>query len=337
MIIVLKPGVLMPKAQKILDRIESIGLKPLCMPGIERIVLGALGDERVLQSLNLEADPAVEELRPILSKYKLVSKEFHPTQKVVQIGQTRFGAGHFGIIAGPCGIESMEQALESAEFIKDAGVRCFRGGIFKPRTSPYSFQGMGLDGLSILKEVKAKHNFSIATEVIEAKDIDLIYNHVDAFQIGARNMQNYRLLEAVGRTDKPVILKRGMCATVEEFLLAAEYIYNGGNDQIILCERGIRTYENSTRNTLDLNSVAYIKEKSQLPIIVDPSHGTGLRELVAPLSKAAIAVGADGIIVEAHPHPEKALSDGRQSLYPEQFKELVNELKLIASPLGKTL
>ncbi|MCB9062732.1 MAG: 3-deoxy-7-phosphoheptulonate synthase [Halobacteriovoraceae bacterium] len=337
MIIVLRPEVEMQQAEIILKKIEDKGLKPLCMPGIERIVLGAIGDERILQSLNLEADPAVEELRPILSKYKLVSKEFHSHEKIVKIGSTKFGGGHLGIIAGPCGIETLVQALDSAEYINETGVTCFRAGIFKPRTSPYSFQGLGLEGLSILNEIKKQYNMSIVSEVIETKDIELIYEHVDAYQIGARNMQNYRLLEAMGKTNKPVVLKRGMSATVEEFLLAAEYIYNAGNDQIILCERGIRTFETTTRNTLDLNSVAYIKEKSQLPIIVDPSHGTGVRNLVNPLTKAAIAVGADGIIVETHPNPEVALSDGKQSLYPQQFKQLIREISQISTIFGKTL
>ena len=335
MIIILKPKTKMPEAQLILDQIEQLGLKPLSMPGTERIVLGAIGDERILQSLNLEANPIVEEIRPILSKYKLVSREFHPHDKIVKIGKASFGAGHFQIIAGPCAIESLEQMQATMEYLTAENILCIRGGIFKPRTSPYAFQGLGSPGLKIIAEIKKNTGASFVTEVIDAADIEEMLDVVDALQIGARNMQNYRLLEAVGKTHKPVILKRGMNATIEEFLLAAEYIYNAGNEDILLCERGIRTFETATRNTLDLNAVAYIKQKSHLPVIVDPSHGTGIRELVLPLSRASIAVGADGVMVETHPNPAQALSDGKQSLTPQMFKQLAHELQQMKPLCGK--
>jgi 3-deoxy-7-phosphoheptulonate synthase len=337
MLIVLKKNTQEIQAQKILNQIDQLGLKSLYIPGNERIVLGAIGDDKVLEQLSIETNPAVEEIRPILAKYKQVSREIHPHDTIIKFGKAQIGGGSFHVLSGPCAIEGHEQALESSQYVKEFGAHSFRGGIYKPRTSPYSFQGFGDAGLDILKTVKEKTNLPIVSEVININDIDKMIHTVDALQIGARNMQNYALLEAVGKTKHPVFLKRGMSATIEEFLLAAEYIYNQGNEKIILCERGIRTFETATRNTLDLNAVAYIKQKSHLPVMVDPSHGTGIRDLVIPLSKAAMAVGADGIMVEMHPNPSVALSDGPQSLTPELLKQLMKELTELAPHFGKHL
>ena len=337
MIIILKENTRKEDAQGILDQIEGLKLKALFMPGAERTVIGAIGDERILAQLNLEANPCVDEVKSILAKYKLVGREINHHDTIVKVGQTQVGGEAFHVLSGPCAIESMEQAIESAEIVSKFGAHSFRGGIYKPRTSPYSFQGLGDSGLDILSAVKEKTGMPIVSEIISANDISKMEKTVDALQIGARNMQNYVLLEAVGKCHLPVFLKRGMSATIEEFLLAAEYIYNSGNQNIILCERGIRTFETATRNTLDLNAVAFIKQRSHLPVLVDPSHGTGLRELVIPLSKAALAVGADGIMVETHPQPAQALSDGKQSLDGPLFSKLMSELTLLAPHFGKKI
>ncbi|MCP4178582.1 MAG: 3-deoxy-7-phosphoheptulonate synthase [bacterium] len=326
MIIILKPNAGKKDADEILNKIESLGLKPLYMPGVERTVIGALGDERKIGELHLENNPAVDKINPILSPYKLVSRELYPEDTVVSIGKAKFGRGNFSVIAGPCAVESYDQLLKTALLIKESGVKCLRGGAFKPRTSPYSFQGLGIEGLKIMHQISKETGMSTVTEVVEVKDVEAVEEYASAFQIGARNMQNFRLLTAVGQSKKPVILKRGIAASIKELLLAAEYIVSEGNPNVILCERGIRTFEPATRNTLDLNAVPYIKLKSHLPIIVDPSHGTGIRELVGPMSKAAIACGADGLIIETHFNPKEALSDGQQSLFPEQFHKLINEI-----------
>ncbi|ENY73612.1 3-deoxy-7-phosphoheptulonate synthase [Aeromonas diversa CDC 2478-85] len=337
MIIVLKPTASETDAKTLLARIERTGLKPLYLPGAERIVLGALGDERVLESLNLDADPMVESVKPILSKYKLVSRELHPHDSQVRIGNLTVGGDTFALIAGPCSVESSEQLHSVAAMVKRHGAQALRGGAFKPRSSPYGFQGLGEEGLKLLAEANREHGLPTVSEVMDASDVDLMCQYVDCLQIGARNMQNFRLLTAVGQTDKPVLLKRGLSATIEEFLLAAEYIYAAGNHRIILCERGIRTFETATRNTLDLNAVALLKQKSHLPVLVDPSHGTGIRELVIPLSRAAAAVGADGVIVEAHLNPAEALSDGHQALTEPLFRQLVAELTPFVQAAGRHL
>ncbi|GAA4901053.1 3-deoxy-7-phosphoheptulonate synthase [Ferrimonas pelagia] len=337
MIIILKAGVGEADAKELVQKIESTGLKPLYMPGVERTVLGAIGDERVLQSLHLDSDPRVDEIKPILSKYKQVSRELNPIDTHVMLGNHAVGGEKFTVIAGPCGVEGRDQILDVAEMVKGHGVAALRGGAFKPRTSPYSFQGMGEAGLKLLKEANALTGLPTVSEVIEASDVDLMAQYVDGLQIGARNMQNFRLLEAAGECGLPVLLKRGMSATIEEFLLAAEYIVNAGNPNVILCERGIRTFETATRNTLDLNAVAYLKRKTHLPVLVDPSHGTGIRELVAPLSYASAAVGADGIIVEAHMNPKEALSDGHQSLDGNDFAALMSGLRPFVEAAGKRL
>ncbi|MCO7223103.1 3-deoxy-7-phosphoheptulonate synthase [Pleionea sp. CnH1-48] len=335
MIIVLRSEATKNDADEILSQIESAGLKPLYMPGVERIVLGALGDERVLQGLNIAAHPMVDDVKPILSSYKLVSRELNPADSVVSIGDAAFGGEHFSVIAGPCAVESYESFEKTAKLVKEAGAVALRGGAFKPRTSPYSFQGGGAEALKTMQTVSNNIQLPAVTEVMDSSDVELICEHVDALQIGARNMQNFHLLKAVGKANKPVILKRGIAATIEEMLLAAEYIVDAGNPNVILCERGIRTFETATRNTLDLNAVAYIKQKSHLPVIVDPSHGTGVRELVGPLAKAAVAVGADGVIIEVHHEPKQALSDGKQSLYPEQFAQLMKELDAFIQAAGR--
>ncbi len=337
MIIVLKPTATEADAQEILADIERLGLKPLHMPGVERVVIGALGDERVLRELNLASHPAVESLKPILTPYKLVGRELHPHDSVVNVGNVPIGGQRFAVIAGPCAVETPEQLLAAAQAVKANGAHLMRGGAFKPRSSPYSFQGHGEDGLKMLKSVSERTGLPVVSEIVDGHDVDLMEPYVAAYQVGARNMHNFTLLKALGQTRKPVILKRGLAATIEEFLLAAEYIVAAGNENVILCERGIRTFETATRNTLDLNAVAFIKWKSHLPVLVDPSHGTGVRELVTPLARAAAAVGADGIIVEVHPDPRKALSDGHQSLYPHEFAALMASIKPFVEAAGKVL
>ncbi len=336
MIIVLKPEATEADAKQILDKIESVNLKPLYMPGTERIVLGALGDERVLNGLNIPAHPMVENVKPILTTYKQVSREMQSHDTEVSFGNTHIGGGRFTVIAGPCAVENREQIMASAALVKRHGAAGLRGGAFKPRTSPYSFQGLEEEGLKLLHEASKEYGLPCVTEIIDPAHVEMMEQYIDAFQIGARNMQNFKLLKAVGQSQKPCILKRGMSATIEELLLAAEYIYAEGNQNVVICERGIRTYEKATRNTLDLNAVAYIKTKSHLPVIVDPSHGTGIRELVAPMAKAAVACGADGIIVEAHYNPQLALSDGQQSLDENDFAKLMRELAPFIQAAGKT-
>jgi len=337
MIIVLKADATEADAKQILAKIEDAGLKPLYMPGVERIVLGALGDERILHSLQLKANPMVESVKPILSSYKQVSREMQSHDSQVQFGNNIIGGGSFAVIAGPCAIENHDQIFKTAEIVKKHGAIGLRGGAFKPRTSPYSFQGLEEEGLKLMQQASKEFSIPNVTEVIDASHVEMMSQYIDAFQIGARNMQNFRLLKAVGQSDKPVILKRGMSATIEELLLAAEYIYNEGNHNIVICERGIRTFERATRNTLDLGAVAYIKTKSHLPVIVDPSHGTGIRELVSPMAKAAAACGADGIIVEVHYDPQVALSDGMQSLNEKDFEKLMSGLVPFVKAAGKVV
>ncbi len=337
MIIVLRPGATEQDSREILDHISGLGLRPLFMPGVERTVIGAIGDERVLGSLRLENYPQVEQVTPILTPYKLVSREVHPHDTVVQLGGASIGGDSFAVIAGPCAVESEEQLRDTAQAVRKSGAIALRGGAFKPRTSPYSFQGLGHEGLRILSSVGKEFGLPVVTEVVDAQDVDAVAELADALQIGARNMQNYRLLQAVGRCARPVILKRGMAATIQDLLMAAEYIASEGNPDIILCERGIKTFETATRNTLDLSAVPYIKQKSHLPVLVDPSHGTGIRELVPPMANAAAACGADGILVEVHRDPSHALSDGQQSLDPQQFDSMMQRLRPFAAAAGKTM
>ncbi len=337
MIIVLKPEATRKDAQAIIRQIARLGLKPLYMPGTERTVLGAIGDERVLGQLRIENHPLVERVSPVLTPYKLVSREIHPHDTVVRIGGVPVGGRHFTVIAGPCAIESPEQMLRTAQAVKRAGAHCLRGGAYKPRTSPYSFQGLGLEGLKILRAVAEKVGMPAVTEVVEVADVEEVERYAAAFQVGARNMQNFRLLKAIGQSGKPVILKRGMAASVDDLLLAAEYILSEGNPNVILCERGIRTFETATRNTLDLNAIPHIKQHSHLPVIVDPSHGTGVRAYVGAMARAAAACGADGLLVEVHYNPQDALSDGAQSLAPAAFKELMKGLGPFVAAAGRRL
>ena len=337
MIIVLKPGATRRDADEVLGQISRAGLKPLYLPGEERIVVGAIGDERVLAGLHLDSNPAVERVTPILSPYKLVSRELHCADTRINVGTVEVGGPRFVVIAGPCAVESREQILATAAAVREHGGHCLRGGAYKPRTSPYSFQGLGVEGLELLAEASAAAGLPCVTEVMEVADVEVVAAHAAALQVGARNMQNYRLLKALGQLGRPVILKRGLAATVEELLMAAEYITAEGNPNVILCERGIRTFETATRNTLDLNAIPHIKRHSHLPVLVDPSHGTGVREYVAPMARAAAACGADGVMVEVHVNPRAAMSDGQQSLAPDAFGELMRGLKPFVEAAGRTL
>ena len=337
MIIVLKPEATKKDAQEIIRRIAALGLKPLYMPGTERTVLGAIGDERVIGKLRIENHPLVERVSPVLTPYKLVSREIHPRDTVVRIGGVPLGGNYFAVIAGPCAVESPRQMLLTAQAVKRAGAKCLRGGAYKPRTSPYSFQGLGLEGLEILRDVAQRVQMPAVTEVVEVADVAAVERYASAFQVGARNMQNFRLLKALGQSRKPVILKRGMAATVDDLLLAAEYILSEGNPNVILCERGIRTFETATRNTLDLNAIPHIKQHSHLPVIVDPSHGTGVRSYVMAMAKAAVACGADGLLVEVHHNPMEALSDGHQSLDPKEFARLMRSIRPYVKLAGKRM
>jgi 3-deoxy-7-phosphoheptulonate synthase len=337
MIIVLKPSATRDDVDRILGRIESLGLKSLHMPGSERTVLGAIGDERLLGQLRLESDPVVEGVKPILAPYKLVSREMHAHDTIVDVAGVPVGGELFAVFAGPCAIESLEQARETGRHVKAAGAHGMRGGAYKPRTSPYSFQGLGREGLRVLQTVSTELDLPAVTEVVQVEDVDAVIEHAAAFQIGARNMQNYGLLKAIGQSKTPAILKRGMAAKADDLLLAAEYILSEGNPNVILCERGIKTFETATRNTLDLNAIPYLKQRSHLPVIVDPSHGTGVRDFVIPMSRAAAACGADGLLVEVHHDPGAALSDGYQSLTPDMFRTLMRELGPIVEAVGRTL
>lgn len=337
MIIVLKPDITDEQIKHIEERIEKLGLKPVLSRGIERSLIGVIGEEDVLRVTPLEAIEGVEKVMPVLKPYKLASRDFRKENSVVKIKNVEVGAKSIAVMAGPCSVESLELLREVGHLIKESGAKILRGGAFKPRTSPYSFQGLGEEGLRYLKEVGAKENLPVVTEVMDPRQIPLVDKYADAFQIGARNMQNFDLLKEVGKTKKPVVLKRGMSATIKDLLMSAEYILSEGNMNVILCERGIRTFEDATRNTLDLSAVAVIKQLSHLPIIVDPSHGTGKWGLVLPMSLAAIAAGCDGLMIEVHSNPEDALSDGSQSLKPEKFAELMNVSKDVAKAVGRSM
>ncbi len=326
------------KIDNVVKEIEALGYQAHLIWGVEKTVVAAVGDERGKYQLQaLESLPGVESVVPILKPYKLAGLEVKPEKSVVDVDGIKIGDKQVVVMAGPCSVESREQILETAEAVKEAGALILRGGAFKPRTSPYSFQGLEEEGLKLLAEAREKTGLKIITEVMSAADLHMVAEYADILQIGARNMQNFPLLKDLGTVDKPVMLKRGMSATVNELLMSAEYVLSSGNSQVILCERGIRTFETATRNTLDLNAVPFLEQHSHLPVIVDPSHGTGIAALVGPMSKGAIAVGADGLLIEVHPHPEKALSDGSQSLRPEAFRELMHDLAKFAEAAGRTL
>ncbi len=337
MIIVLKPGITKEEIQHIVERIQSFGLRAHISEGEERTIIGAIGNERLLADQTLETFPGVEKVLPILKPYKLVSREFQPKNTVIAVDGRRIGDKTVHVMAGPCSVESQDQVLRAAIPVREAGATFLRGGAYKPRTSPYSFQGLGVEGLGYLAHARDVTGLPVITEVLDPRDLDVVYKYADVLQIGARNMQNFKLLTEVGRLDKPVMLKRGLSATIQEFLLSAEYIATEGNRKIILCERGIRTYETETRNTLDLSAVPVLKQLTHLPVFVDPSHGTGRWDLVPAMALAGIAAGADGLLVEVHPEPELALSDGPQSLKPAKFAALMAELKKVAEALGRSL
>jgi len=338
MIIVLRPDATPEQIDYIIKRVEKLGLKTMISKGTERTIIGVIGPEDILRVQPLEVFPGVEKVMPVLAPYKLVSRDFKPQDTVIEITkEVKIGTKEVIVIAGPCAIESKEQLLLVAKQVKSAGGKILRGGAFKPRTSPYSFQGLGKEGLKILKEVSEEVGLPTITEVMDTRDVELVSQYTDILQIGARNMQNFNLLKEIGQTKKPVLLKRGLSATIKELLMSAEYILSGGNFNVVLCERGIRTFEEATRNTLDLSAIPVIKQLSHLPVIVDPSHATGKWNLVAPLSKAAVACGADGLLIEVHPKPEEALSDGPQQLIPEKFSELMEELKKVAQSVNREI
>ena len=337
MIIVLKPGATDREIRLIEEKITSHGLTAHISKGVERTIIGAIGDERLVNPDAFEGLEFVEKVLRILKPYKLVSRDFQKEDTVITVRGQRIGGGVVALIAGPCSVEGREMMVGTAGRVAAAGASFLRGGAFKPRTSPYSFQGLGEEGLRYLAEAREATGLPVATELMDPRDIDLVARYADVIQIGARNMQNFRLLTEVGRLSKPVILKRGLSATIVEWLMSAEYIASEGNHRIILCERGIRTYEPATRNTFDVSAIPVVKSLSHLPVIADPSHAAGKVSLVEPLSAAAIAAGADGIMIEVHPQPEAALSDGPQSLRPDSFQEVVARLSRIAKAVGKTL
>ena len=324
------------EVNRVVEKIKSFGFGVNISRGEEKTIIGIIGDTRGLSDETFKLLPGVVEVISILKEYKLASREFHPEDTVIKVNGLEIGGKSIVVIAGPCSVESKEQLLKTAEFVKSRNCKILRGGAFKPRTSPYSFLGLGKKGLEILKYVKEKTGLLIITEVLSTEEVEMVAEVADILQIGTRNMFNYRLLQRVGRTDKPVLLKRGFHAKISEFLNCAEYILKEGNSKVILCERGIRTFDSEfTRNTLDLTAIPVLKKESHLPVIVDPSHGTGRRDLVIPMSKAAIAAGADGLMVEVHPKPEEALSDGFQSLNSEMFEKLIEEIEPIVKAVGK--
>ena len=337
MIIVLKPNATKKQLDHLLERIKELGLKPMVSKGTERTIIGVIGSEDALRVQPLEVVPGVEKVMPVLKPYKLVSREFRPEDTIVTVNGVKIGGKQVIIMAGPCSVENRQMLLETAKAVKEAGAHILRGGAFKPRTSPYSFQGLGEEGLKLLHEVAKQTGMSVVTELMDVRDIELVEKYADILQIGARNMQNFELLKEAGQSHKAILLKRGLSATITEFLLAAEYLLSQGNFNVILCERGIRTFEDQTRFTLDLNAVPVIKKRSHLPVIVDPSHGTGSYEYVGPMAKAAVAAGADGLMIEVHPNPEVALSDGPQSLLPKKFARLVREVRKVAKAVGRSL
>ncbi|MBV8982694.1 MAG: 3-deoxy-7-phosphoheptulonate synthase [Acidimicrobiia bacterium] len=338
MMIVMKPTATEEQIRAVIERVESVGARTHLSRGEEVTVIGAIGDREHVQRLELEGSPGVDRVVPILKPYKLASTQFkHGERSVLDIGGRKIGGNNFAMIAGPCTVESREQTLETAQVVKDAGATLFRGGAYKPRTSPYAFQGLGQEGLRLLQEAKDETGLPVVTELMDLRDLDQVLDVADVIQIGARNMQNYSLLSEVGRCGRPALLKRGLSSTLDELLMAAEYILKEGNPSVILCERGIRTFETAYRFTLDLMAVPVLKELTHLPVVVDPSHAAGRRDLVVPLSLAAAAVGADGIIVEVHPRPHEAICDGPQALVADEFADYVDRVQAAAAVAGKAL
>lgn len=338
MIIVLKPNTSEEQINHLIEKVKKLGLTAHISKGTERTIIGVIGPEDILSVTPLEVFPGVEKVLPVLSPYKLVSREFKAEDSIIDVGKgIKIGGKRAVVMAGPCAIEDADTLNDIGSEIKKAGACILRGGAFKPRSSPYSFQGLGEEGLKYLKEAGDKLNLPTVSEVMDTRDVSLVAKYVDILQIGARNMQNFNLLKEVGITKKPVLLKRGLSSTIKELLMSAEYILAGGNFNVILCERGIRTFEDATRNTLDVSAVAVVKQLSHLPIIVDPSHAAGKWGLVPALAKAGLAAGADGLIIEVHSHPEDAASDGAQSLLPNNFAQLITELKTLAKAIGREL
>jgi 3-deoxy-7-phosphoheptulonate synthase len=337
MIVVMKPGASQRQIDHVIERIEQLGLRSHVIVGTERTVVAALGEKRDGAKQALETGEGVEKVVPILAPYKMASTEVKKERTVIEVLGLKVGNGHLGVIAGPCSVESREQILEVAHIAKEAGAAGLRGGAFKPRTSPYSFQGLKEKGLQLLAEAREATGLAVVTEVMAPEHVPLVAKYADVLQIGARNMQNYPLLEAAGEAEMPVLLKRGPSATMDEFLLAAEYILKTGNTRVMLCERGIRTFEDHTRFTLPLATVPYLQQTTHLPVVVDPSHGTGKASLVATMARAAVAAGADGLIVEIHPDPEKALSDGFQALTPAAFRQMMAECRKVAAAVGRAM
>jgi 3-deoxy-7-phosphoheptulonate synthase len=338
MLVVMQHGATDEQVRRVVEVIEEMGYEARPMPGAQRTAVGLVGNDGRVDGSRIEALPGVAQVIHVTKPYKQVSREWKPESTIVTIGDgVRFGGPEIPVIAGPCSVESEEQIIEAARLVAAAGARALRGGAFKPRSSPYSFQGLGKQGLEYLAAARRETGLAIVTEALDEEGAHLVAEYADCIQIGARNMQNYSLLRAVGRIGKPVLLKRGMAATINDLLLSAEYILAAGNDQVILCERGIRSFDQITRNLFDLTAIPLVQKLSHLPIIADPSHGTGLRDKVIPMGRAAVAAGADGIIVEVHPRPDRALSDGGQSLYPEQFEQLMREIRAIAQAIGRTV
>jgi 3-deoxy-7-phosphoheptulonate synthase len=338
MMIVMKQAATEQEVQAVIDRVESVGARTHVINGDELTVIGAIGDREHVARLELEGAPGVDRVLPILKPFKLASSQIkHGRPSVLEIAGTKVGGAHFALIAGPCTVESREQTLDTAHIVRAAGATMFRGGAYKPRTSPYAFQGLGQEGLRLLAEAKAQTGLPIVTEVMDARDLDPVLEVADVIQIGARNMQNYALLTEVGRSGCPALIKRGLSSTLEELLMAAEYILKEGNESVLLCERGIRTFETAYRFTLDLMAIPVLKEMSHLPVIVDPSHAAGRRDLVMPMSMAAAAAGADGIIVEVHPNPDEAICDGPQQLVADEFAAYADRVAAAAALAGKAL
>ncbi|HEY3364789.1 MAG TPA: 3-deoxy-7-phosphoheptulonate synthase [Symbiobacteriaceae bacterium] len=338
MIIVMRKGASEQEITSVMERVKSVGFGVHLSKGEERTIIGAIGGNRgALESLDLEAAPGVERITPISKPYKLVSRDFHPEDTVINIGASTVGGNDLFVAAGPCSVEGRDLLLESAHLVKQFGTHALRAGAFKPRTSPYSFQGMGEEGLKILAEAREQTGLPVITEVMDTRDVELVERYADVHQIGTRNMQNFSLLKEVGKSQKPVLLKRGMNATIEEWLMSAEYIMSEGNHNVILCERGIRTFETATRNTLDLSAVVVAKQWTHLPVVVDPSHGVGKRGWVVAMARAAVAAGADGVLVEVHQRPDEAKSDAAQTIGPAAFQQMMTEIGAIAALLGRRL
>lgn len=338
MLVVMQPSAKQADIDRVCDEITRQGFKPLPMPGVVRVAIGLLGDDSKADWSYIEALAGVASVVIVEKPFHQAARDWKPDNTIVEIAPgVRFGGPEIAIVAGPCSVESEDQIITAARAVRAAGATALRGGAFKPRSSPYAFQGLGLRGLELLALAKRETGLAIITEAIDEKSADLAVEYADCLQIGARNMQNYSLLKHVGRLGKPVLLKRGMAATINDLLLSAEYILAEGNPNVILCERGVRTFDSATRNLLDLTAIPVVQKLSHLPIVADPSHGTGLRDKVTPMARAAVAAGADGVLVEVHPQPDKALSDGAQSLYPEQFAQLVQQLRPIAAAIGRAI